>query len=177
VSGIRRIIVGASGSPTSLRALRYAGELARTHHAELIPVLAWVPPGGDLADRRMPSRYLRQIWEEEARQRLHQTLGAAWGGVPADIRVHPAVQRGEPHRVLVCLAATGDLLVIGTGRRGWLARAYAGRVSHYCMAHAPCPVLAVPPPLALELHCGPLGWTFWRRAVTPQRIVGNAEMQ
>jgi Universal stress protein family len=54
VSGVRRVVVGASGSPGSLRALRYAQELARAHNATLIPVLAWVPPGGDLADRRSP---------------------------------------------------------------------------------------------------------------------------
>lgn len=28
-------------------------------------------------------------------------------------------------------------------------------------------------PLVLELHYGPLGWIFWRRAVTPQRVVGQ----
>ena len=44
---MRRVVVGASGSPGSLRALRYA--LARAHDATLIPVLAWVPPSGDLA--------------------------------------------------------------------------------------------------------------------------------
>jgi nucleotide-binding universal stress UspA family protein len=54
MSGIGRVIVGASGSPGSLQALRYAEELARAHDATLIPALAWVPPGGDLADRRAP---------------------------------------------------------------------------------------------------------------------------
>jgi nucleotide-binding universal stress UspA family protein len=54
VAGIRRVIVGISGSPGSLRALRYAEDLARTFDATLIPVLAWTPPSGDLADRRSP---------------------------------------------------------------------------------------------------------------------------
>ena len=36
--GICRVIVGASGSPGSLQALRYAEELARGHHATLMPV-------------------------------------------------------------------------------------------------------------------------------------------
>lgn len=57
MTGIRRVIVGASGSPASLQALRYAEELARANDALLIPVLAWVPPGGDLADRRAPCAY------------------------------------------------------------------------------------------------------------------------
>jgi nucleotide-binding universal stress UspA family protein len=55
VSGICRVVVGASGSPGSLRALRYARDLARAHDAPLIPVLAWVPPGGDIADRCAPA--------------------------------------------------------------------------------------------------------------------------
>ena len=58
MTGIRRVIVGASGSPASLQALRYAEEMARASDALLIPVLAWVPPGGDLADRRAPCGYL-----------------------------------------------------------------------------------------------------------------------
>ena len=53
---VLRIIVGASGSPGSLRALRYAQHLARDYHATLMPVLAWLQPGGDLADRRTPLR-------------------------------------------------------------------------------------------------------------------------
>ena len=64
MSGSRRIIVGTSGAPGSLPALRYAAELARQDDATLIPVLAWLPPGGDVADRRCPSSYLRQIWKD-----------------------------------------------------------------------------------------------------------------
>ena len=77
MSALRRVIVGASGSPGSLRALRYAEDLARAHDATLIPVLAWVPPGGDLADRRHPCGYLRRIWKEDACRRLRDALIAA----------------------------------------------------------------------------------------------------
>ncbi|WP_328623459.1 universal stress protein [Streptomyces sp. NBC_00354] len=38
-----------------------------------------------------------------------------------------------------------DLLVVGTGSRGPLLRALRPSVARYCLAHAPCPVLAVPP--------------------------------
>ena len=54
MSGLRRVIVGASGSPGNLCALRYAEHLARATGATLIPVHAWIPPGGDVADRRCP---------------------------------------------------------------------------------------------------------------------------
>ena len=173
MSGIRRVIVGTSGSPGSLQALRYAEELARTHDAILIPVLAWVPPGGDLADRRAPCGYLRRVWAEDACQRLQDALDAAWGEIPAGPSVEPLVERGEAGRILVSIACyPGDLLVVGAGRRCALARVISGKVSRYCLAHAHCPVLAVPPPaLAEELGHGLLGWVFWHRPLTPDQVL------
>jgi nucleotide-binding universal stress UspA family protein len=174
VSGICRVIVGASGSPGSLHALRFAEELARAHDAILIPVLAWVPPGGDLADRRAPCGYLRRVWAEDACQRLRDALHAVWGEIPVDpLLVQPVVERGEAGPVLVSIACCpGDLLVVGAGRRGALARVIWGRVSRYCLAHADCPVLAVPPPaLAGEVGHGLLGWVFWHRPLTPDQVL------
>jgi nucleotide-binding universal stress UspA family protein len=59
MSSVRRIIVGASRSPGSLQAMRYARHLARDLDATLVAVLAWLPPCGDLADRRTPNEELR----------------------------------------------------------------------------------------------------------------------
>jgi nucleotide-binding universal stress UspA family protein len=173
VSGVRRVIVGTSGSPGSLRALRYAEDLARTYDATLIPVLAWTPPGGDIADRRSPCGYLRRIWAEDASLRLQDALGAAWGDVPADLPVRPLVERGEVGRVLAAVACgPGDLLVVGAGSRNLLARIVSGRVSRYCLAHARCPVLAIPPStLAQEVGPGLLRWAFWHRRLTPDRVL------
>jgi nucleotide-binding universal stress UspA family protein len=173
VSGIRRVIVGASGSPGSLQALRYAEELARADNAILIPALAWVPPGGDLADRRTPCGYLRRVWAEDACQQLRDTLRLVWGEIPADPSIQPAVVCGEAGWVLVHLAdCPGDLLVVGAGRRGALARVISGKVSRYCLAHAWCPVLAVPPPaLAGEMRHGLLGWVFWHRPLTLDQVL------
>jgi hypothetical protein len=64
----------------------------------------------------------------------------------------------------------GDLLVVGTGRRGTLTRVFSGRVSRYCLAHAQCPVLAVPPATSPRAS-GPLRWAFWHRTLTPDRIL------
>src|SRR4029077_13160332 len=40
----------------------------------------------------------------------------------------------------------GARLVVGAGRRGPSGRLRHGRVSRYCLAHASCPVIAVPSP-------------------------------
>jgi nucleotide-binding universal stress UspA family protein len=149
-----RVITGVSGSPRNLQALRYAAALALGQEAALVPVLAWVPPGGEVADRRHPSGYLRRIWEQDARTRLHDALDAAFGGPPAGVVTEPMVIRGEVGRVLVREAShPGDLLVIGTGRHGTVRRLFSGKVGRYCLARACCPVLSIPP-TALELEAG-----------------------
>ena len=167
MSGVRRVIVGVSGSPGSLQALRHAADLARSDDAPLVPVLAWTPPGGDLADRRHPSPYLRQIWRDAARQRLREAIDLALGGVPEDVRVESDVVRGDPGDVLIGMAChPGDVLVIGAGRRGPLARALSCRVSRYCLAHAQCPVIAVPPSELAQVSHGLRGWAFRHRGLS-----------
>jgi nucleotide-binding universal stress UspA family protein len=172
---IGRLIVGASGSPGSLQALRYAEGLAHAHGAVLIPVLAWQPPGGDRDEWIPASAELRRACLELARQRLRDALLAVWGEVPRDSRVQPRIERGSAGLVLVSLACCpGDVLVIGAGRRARLARVASSGVSRYCLAHARCPVLAVPPPaLAGELRRARPPWVFWHRQLTPQQILGD----
>ena len=116
-----RVIAGTSGSPGSIAALRYADALARAYETTLVPVLAWVPPGGDRADRSQPSGYLRHVWHDLACKRLGDALIAVWGEVPDDPNVQPHVERGPAGWVLVSIACRpGDLLVVGAGRRGLL---------------------------------------------------------
>jgi nucleotide-binding universal stress UspA family protein len=146
VSLSSRVFVGSSGSPGSIRALRYAKDLAAVSEAVLIPVYAWLPPGGEVADRRAPNTILRKVWQEAAWRRLWSSIDAAWGGPPEDIEMWPVVARGSAGEVLVGLAnRPDDVIVIGAGRRGPIARAVHGRVARYCVAHSCCPVLAVPP--------------------------------
>lgn len=146
MSSLCRVIVGASGSPNSVRALRYAADLARRNDAMLIPVLAWTPPGGEMSERRLPYLALRKLWQKAASDKLLETLASAWGTVPPDLTVRPLVARGGAGPVLVEVAnSLDDVLVLGAGRRGPLARFRGGRVTRYCLSHADCAVLAVPP--------------------------------
>ena len=166
---VGRIIVGVHGSLGSLQALRYAADEARLRNVPLLPVTAWLPPGGDLAERRAPSAYLRKIWRDAARERLWAAFEAGLGGVPADLHVEPQVARGETGPVLVDIAdQPDDLLIIGTGRRAGLARALHRSVSRYCLAHAECPVLAIPPSALMdEMSHGLRSWQLRRHALIP----------
>ena len=171
--GVDRLIVGTSGSPGSLAALRYAEVLACADHAVLIPVIAWEPAGGAQDERLACSAPLRRACRDLACQQLRDALVAVWGKVPDDPLVQPQIQRGPAGRVLVTLACRpDDVLVVGTGRRGALARLAFSRVSRYCLAHARCPVLAIPPPtLARELGHGRVAWVFWHRPLTPDQVL------
>jgi nucleotide-binding universal stress UspA family protein len=150
-----------------VHALRYAADLARQHDAILVPLLAWVPPGGDLADRKSPDSQLRQLWKDDAWQRLREAIGTAFGGLPHGVRTWPLALRGPAGPVLVeAASATSDLLVIGAGQRATLLRPASGRVSRYCLRHANCQVLAVASPaLARQASRGLRGWAWRHRGL------------
>ena len=151
MAAVRRIVVGVHGSLGSLQALRWAADEARERMVPLVPVIAWVPPGGDIAERSHPSPYLRKIWHDAAFKRLCEACDEGLGGVPDDLHVQARVERGETGPVLVDVAdQPGDLLVIGTGRRNPVSRALRRSVGRYCLAHAHCPVLAVPPSALMD---------------------------
>jgi nucleotide-binding universal stress UspA family protein len=174
VSGVRRVIVGVSASPGCLPALRYAESIARGNDVLLVAVHAWAPPSGELAERRFPSPpRLRQVWKETAQQRLRDALEAAWGGRPDGLALRLMIIRGEPGPALINVASfTGDLLVVGAGRRGRTARIWHGRVGRYCLAHALCPVVTVPPPaLAHTAGHGLRAWSFRHRELTVDRAL------
>jgi hypothetical protein len=61
---------------------------------------------------------------------------------------------------------TDDLLVVGTGRQGRLARLFHGSVSRYCLAHAGGAVLAVAPCATRTSADRAEGVTASRRATT-----------
>jgi nucleotide-binding universal stress UspA family protein len=149
----RRVVVGVNGSPGSLAALHRAAGEARRTGAELLAVLAWEPPTGELAHRRallpVPLADLRQEASERLLAALHTAFGDAGPGVP----LQGLVARGAPGRALVESAdRPDDLLVIGAGCRGRVRRALFPSVARYCLAHAVCPVLALPPsPLREDL--------------------------
>jgi hypothetical protein len=87
--------------------------------------------------------------------------------------IQPHVERGPAGWVLVNIARRpDDLLVVGAGRRGALARMVYAKVSRYCVAHAQCPVLTVPPSaLARDLGHGPLARVLWHRSLTTEHIL------
>ena len=141
----RRVVVGVSGSPGSLQALRIAVEQAHALDATLMPVIVWEPPGGDSAARPYP-HYVTDGWADAAEARLLTAFEQGLGGLPSAAPTEPHVIRGRTARVLVTMAdQPHDLLVIGMGHPRFPHRTGCGQVARHCLAHATCPVIAVPP--------------------------------
>jgi hypothetical protein len=148
---VGRVVVGVNGSLSSLEALRAAVDEARREHVELLAVLAWSPLGGEAGYRRAPCPDLLAQWEQLACVQLRTCFDDAFGQYPSGVRVHPLVVRADPGEGLVSAAdRPDDLLVVGAGERGWPGRWFHGRTSRYCLSHASCRVLAVPPPALLS---------------------------
>lgn len=169
VVGGTRVIVGVSGSLRSLGALRVGVAEAYSTGATVLAVLAWAPEGGEYAYRCAPCPLLLKEWERAAHTRLRDAFDDVFGGIPAGVSVHTIIVRAKAGPLLTALAdQPDDLLVIGCGGRRWLGCALHGAVARYCMAHARCPVLLVPPPdLIGKLRPWPRHWR-------PEDLTGNS---
>jgi nucleotide-binding universal stress UspA family protein len=142
---IGRVVVGVHGTTGSLQALRFAVGQARAYGATLVPVIAWQPPGGDSAGRRYPP-FLADEWADAAERRLLTAFEEGLGGPPEDLPTQPMIVRGPAGQVLVAVCdREGDLLVVGHSHRGHLHRAWYGSAPEYCLKHADCAVIVVPP--------------------------------
>ncbi|MET9609718.1 universal stress protein [Streptomyces sp. NPDC006512] len=158
-----RVVVGVTGTPGSLTALHRAAAEARARGAELRVVLAWQAPGGGLGSRGGSGVPAPADCRAAAVERLREVLDGAFGAAPPGVTLTGYTVRGTPGAVLVDVARDAeDLLVIGTGPRVPLRRLVRPSVARYCLAHAACPVLVVPPsPLEAELDAVHRR-NFWR---------------
>jgi nucleotide-binding universal stress UspA family protein len=146
-SSVGRVFVGVDGTPNSLQALRHALDSARVYAAPLYPVLAWQPPGGEGQARMREVPELEREWQCIAERRLIAAFEEGLGLLPVDVRCEPRLIRGPAGPALVaCADRPDDLLVVGTGRHGTFARLTHSHIAGYCVAHANCCVVAVPPP-------------------------------
>ncbi|WP_405996797.1 universal stress protein [Streptomyces sp. NBC_00829] len=147
-----RVVVGVSGGSCSLTALHRAAAEARIRDAELWVVLAWQPVGGQFTRRTSPMPSLYAGCRSVAVERLRGILDTAFGAVKPGVTLAGMTVCGTAGAALVNVARhSQDLLVVGTGR-GRLRRLLRPSVARYCFAHAPCPVLTVPPsPLEADL--------------------------
>jgi nucleotide-binding universal stress UspA family protein len=145
-SSDQRIVVGVDDSSNARRALGWALEEAALLGVELdvvhvysLPVILMPAPVAaptiDPDDYKWAATDLLQRLTSEA--------------VAVAARRPPAIQQiavdGQPARTLVTCSKPGDRLVVGSRGRGAVSSVLLGSVSHYCVHHAQCPVVVVPP--------------------------------
>jgi len=86
------------------------------------------------------------------RGRAHDALQRLAAQLPAAQSRVIIVRFGNPAREITALAHRigADLIVLGTHGRSMMARLFQGSIAEKVIAHAPCPVLALPPDTIAE---------------------------
>ena len=143
------VVVGLDDSDGGRAALRFALEEGLARHTTVQVVTTWI------LDGTIRDRITEAMIADEAhltRVRQDQILAEVAEGMAelppiAQLVLHDA--GGAP---LVEAAKDAALLVVGTGRKGALARTFLGSVSEYCVRHATVPVVVVPDPGRIREH-------------------------
>lgn len=141
----RTIVVGVDGTPGSLAALEFAFVEALDRNAPVVVLTTWMPDfPASVAGAGLPF--------ENRATAARQMQDAAVREVVAQLGETPRYTQVVVHDVsgpaLIAAARNAALLVVGTGRKEALARAFLGSVSEFCVRHSPVPVVVVPAPPA-----------------------------
>jgi nucleotide-binding universal stress UspA family protein len=139
----RSILCPVDFSPTSIKALSFAFDLARQSDARVIElhVVEILPEweSRELAHFRVPefARYM----EEDAIGNLRKLVPTAAGGLKAE----QYVSRGKAWREILKVAGEqkADLIVMGTSGHGPLDALFLGSTTSHVMRAATCPVMTI----------------------------------
>lgn len=144
-----RIVVGTDGSASSTDALRWAAQIAADTGAQIDAITCWQYP----QSYGMSGGSLDWNPTSDAAQILAGSLTDAFGDKQPD-GLHADVREGHPAQVLIDASAGADMLVVGNRGHGGFVGLLLGSVSAYCVEHAHCPVVVVPPASRTAEHAG-----------------------
>ena len=134
------IVWATDASELADRALPYATELAKTHHAKIVAVHA-----NELLHGRYGGAPLLAD-EPDVRAKIeHQVIELRDQGFDVELEVPSG---GNDVAVMIAKAADAveaDLIVVGTHGHGAIASVVLGSVAKALLHTAHCPVLAIPP--------------------------------
>lgn len=133
----RKIVVGVDGSEGAARALAWAVDEARAHHAEVTALLAWSLL--DQAHTPEHPAFDPAYGESDALDALARYVKEAVGEEPLSLRAVCDL----PADALVDAAATADLVVVGARGLGGFESLLLGSVSERVLERASVPVAVV----------------------------------
>ena len=146
------IVVGLDDSPSSKAALDWAAEQAKSTGAVLRAVHALDWPYGLSADGFPSPMDVTNVTREEIEDSYRRAITAVFDAISPRPDWILQFASGDTGQVLVRQSKDSRLLVVGTREHVGLGRLLTGSVSHYCLSHALCPVVAVPAPISDRPH-------------------------
>jgi nucleotide-binding universal stress UspA family protein len=148
----RVVVVGVDGSPASYNALRWALSHPRCAAVRVRAIRCWMPVLARVWEAALTDQPVPPIsaLQAQAERELADVVAAAVTRerLSPEVTVDQEVIRGPAGPVLVAQAGDADLLVVGHARR--LVEIRHRSVSWYCVRHAGCPVVIVPPPAGMH---------------------------
>jgi nucleotide-binding universal stress UspA family protein len=136
------IVVGVDGSPAGAQALGFALREASLRGGQVDVVTTWewtIPYDRAYHDDATEARVQAEKAQDDAIQSALQGMQT-----PPDVNRH--IVRDKAGSALVRLSRDADYLVVGNSHKNLVARTLLGSVSAFCVRHAHCPVVVVPPP-------------------------------
>ena len=133
-----RIAVGIDGSHQSTAALNWAADDARRRGARLVVVHAWEYPYRVSAEAAERGTALAQADAAIVLERYVDSVRPSGSGP-----VTGQLAEGPATHVLLGVAKTVDLLVVGSRGRGGFRSMLLGSVAHALCAHSTCPVAVI----------------------------------
>jgi nucleotide-binding universal stress UspA family protein len=144
-----RIVVGIDGSRFGVGALRWGLREGARRGCVVEATMGWQPESHSSGPE--PMRVPRRL-PDELRELHAESLAASVAEATRDdhtLQPRQVLARGWPPELLVRASMDAILLVLGSHGRGRLMDAPVGSVIEYCIRHAYCPVVVVPPRLAI----------------------------
>ena len=144
------IVVGLDDSPSGKAALQWAAQQARRTGAVLraVHALNWPYSASSPGSRHQINPM--ELTRDEIDDNYRDAITAVFEAVSPSPDWILEFVRGYAGEVLARLSKNAELLVVGTREHVGLGRLLVGSVSHYCLRHAVCPVVAVPIPAPLR---------------------------
>lgn len=139
----RKVMLALDDSASSVAALRAAEKLVLSPEADATVVHAFDTPYRDVLQGATSLERYTSGWQTDAATRMRDVLKHFSG---AFNRYVIQIEEGRPAAGILRAAEVHrpDLLVLGTGSRGLLHRAFLGSVANEVMFRAACDVLVVP---------------------------------
>lgn len=139
------IVVGLDLSPSARAAIRWAAEQARATGQALRAVhVTHIAPAYSMALGMGAGGMSIEPSEVDAPYR--EAVSAVFDSVQPDAGWQLKFVSGEVGPSLVAESIGAALLVVGTKEHVGIGRLVYGSVSHYCLSHAQCPMVALPAP-------------------------------